>query len=356
MNELRRNLIVGLFVLFGLSALATLIILFGQQPTWLTRRDAYSLNIHFDSAAGIRPGTIVTVGGITIGRVLEVGFRDPDRFHMGVNVLVQFDRPYPLRQGTYARTTEPGLGAGRPPVILVPPGDEAGEVLPSGATIQGELIPAVDALFPASVRASFETTAQRIGEAAAALTPVLEDLHQIFQPRSTAEVDRPDGLPGNISTAVARLDQSFKHFNEVLGDPNVQSNLKKSLENIHAATEDARRVAADFKTVAGDAQELTRQAREFMGSAQNTLTRIDENVERIGRDLTNVLDQGSQLLDQATALARRTNAGQGTLGKLFTDDRLFESMVLTFRRMAETVEEFRVLAQEWQKGRIRVAF
>lgn len=356
MNELRRNLVVGLFVLFGLSALATLIIMFGQQPTWLTRRDAYSLNIHFDSASGIRPGTIVTVGGITVGRVLEVAFRDPGRFHLGVNVLVQFDRTYPLRQGTYARTTEPGLGAGRPPIILVPPGDDAGDVLPSGATIRGELIPAVDALFPATVRANFETTAQRIGEAAAALTPVLEDLHEIFQPRQVAEVDRPDGRPGNISTAVARLDQTFKHFNDVLGDPNVQSNLKKSLENIHVATEDARQVAADFKSVASEARQLSAQAGEFLGQAQNTLTRIDENVERISRDLTNVLGQGSQLLDQATTLARRANAGEGTLGKFFTDDRLFESMVLTFRRMAETVEEFKVVAQEWQKGRIRVAF
>ena len=39
---------------------------------------------------------------------------------------------------------------------------------------------------------------------------------------------------------------------------------------------------------------------------------------------------------------------------LVSDDRLYESMTLAFRRLAETVEEFKVLIKDWQQGKIKV--
>ncbi len=355
MHEARRNLVVGLFVLAGLTALGTLIVLFGQEPTWLIRGKQYVLNAHFESARGIRPGTIVTVSGIDVGRVLRVEFRDPQRFDLGASVVLTFDEGYRFRRGTFARTNEPGIGAGRPPIMLIPTDEPEAPYLESGATIKGEMVPAVDALFPPAVRANFERAALQIGDAAEALTPVLEDLHNLMQPLDPETVDRPGGPNGNVATVVVRLDAAIRHLNDVLGDPAVRSNLKATIDNIYAMSEDGKATASDLKQFASDAREVAGETKTLVSDAQTTVRNLDEHMERISRDLRTNLELMSRVLDSLNAVAAATAAGEGTVGRLVRDERLYESMLLTFRRLAETVEEFRLLVKQWQEGKVRVA-
>ena len=48
--------------------------------------------------------------------------------------------------------------------------------------------------------------------------------------------------------------------------------------------------------------------------------------------------------------------GQGTLGRLVHDPKLYDALVLTAERLAKAVEEFRLLVEDWQKGKLRVGF
>src|SRR5262245_36953757 len=91
MHEARRNILVGLFVLFGLGAMATMVVLFGQGYGFGLKSTAYMINIRFDHAAGVKEGTLVTIGGIEVGRVHAVSFVNPQRFEDGVNVAVRMD-------------------------------------------------------------------------------------------------------------------------------------------------------------------------------------------------------------------------------------------------------------------------
>jgi ABC-type transporter Mla subunit MlaD len=357
-NETGRNLLVGLFVLCGLGALGTLIVLFGREPTWLLQGRAYTLNIHFDTATGIREGTVVAVGGITVARVTRVDFRDKERFEQGVSVEVAFDRPYAntIRQGTYAQTTEPGLGMGRPPIVLLPPADSSAPVLASGSTIRGDMVPAMDALFPPSVRANFERAATAIGEAAEAFAPVLDDLHEILRKRDVAEVDQPGGPVGNLSSAIARADTLLKHTVDVVGDPNVKDDLRNAITNFKIISEDGKAAVSDFKAFATEVRAAAADARELMASARESLSGINDEVRGVSRGINGAMELVSRFMTQLNQMGERANAGEGSLGKFLTDDRLFESLVVTFRRMAEAMEEFKLLLKDWQKGKIRVSF
>jgi phospholipid/cholesterol/gamma-HCH transport system substrate-binding protein len=355
MKQSRESFWVGLFVLVGLVALCVLIVLFGQAGFWTTKADAYALDIQFERATGIRPGTIVTVGGIAVGRVRSVGFADPQRLDAGVSVVAAFDDlDFQLHEGTRAKTSEPGLGEGRPPIAIIP-GSPDGPVLASGSPIPGEISSAVESLFPKQIVTNFDKTATRIGELAAALTPVAGDLHKILKPLDIETVDQPGGPPGNLATAVARLDAAVKHFNDVLGDPQVQSQLRSSIDNFHAMTEDGKVVLADMKTAADDFRATAAEAKTLIEQTSNTVTRIDGHVEDVAHALTDDLEIASGLLTRLHSVAEQLDSGQGTLGLLLTDNRLYESLLLTFRRLAETTEEFRLLVKEWQKGKVRVA-
>lgn len=355
MKQSRQSFWVGLFVLVGLAALCVLIVLFGQAGFWTTRPDAYVLDIQFERATGIRRGTIVTVGGIVVGRVDSVGFADPRRLDAGVSVVVAFDElGLRLHQGTRAKTSEPGLGEGRPPIVVIP-GDPDGPVLASGAPITGEISSAVESLIPKAIVTNFDKTATQIGEAAAALTPVLGDLHEILRTRDAALVDQPGGPPGNLATAVQRLDAGFKHWNDVLGDPEVKSQLRTSIDNFYAMTKDGKLVVSEMKAAAVDARTTAAAAKVLIEQTSGAVTRIDGHVERVAHALTDDLEMTSNVLTRVHSIVEKIDRGEGTIGHLLADSRLYESLVLSFRRLAETVEEFRLLVKEWQRGRVRVS-
>lgn len=355
MNEMRRNVIVGLFVLFGIIALGTLIVLFGQQPTWFAGAGRFTLEVHFNSVSGIKTGTPVTIGGIPVGRVEQIGFRDSSRFDLGARVVISLDAGYDrIPVGTRARTSEPGLGMGRPPIELLPPAVAVAEFLSGGATIPGEMVPAMDAILPAPVRANIERAAMQMGEAAGAAKPVLDDLHEILRARSVPDVDA-GREPGNLSSALARVDSFMKHVNEVVGDPNVRSQIRLTVDNVAKASEDVKAGAADLRAAAGEARELTGKGKALADRASETMAKFDQQVERVADSAVTAMQTGDQGLRQLNQLLAKVNAGEGTIGLLFNDARAYEAIVLSFQRLSEMVGEFNLLVKEWQKGRIKVS-
>lgn len=369
MEEGRRNLLVGVFVLLGLGALGTLIVLFGRGPTWLLRGRTYPLNVQFSQVTGIRPGTLVIAKGITIGRVQEVGLvpagappatgpagagqilvgRDA-----GVNVVLAIKQEYLIPEGSQAQTTEPMLGQGRPPIEIIP-GPVSERTLSPGATLRGDVRRALDAIFPEEVSSTFQTAARQIGDAAEALTPVLDEVKDLIEKRAPQAVDLPGGPQGNLSSAVARLDSSFKHFNEVLGDPATKSHLREAVANVREISERGKKVVADLELATGDARQVMTDAREFVAKADSTLTNLDARITDLARATTGTLDRADTFLDSLNIVGRQISSGEGNLGRLVMDGKLYEAMLLTAERLSMAVEEFRALVAEWREGKVRVA-
>ena len=355
MRQSRESFWVGLFVLVGLGALGVLVILFGREGLWMRSAEGYTLNVRFERAPGIRRGSIVTVGGIPVGRVKDVGFFNPEKYEDGAVVGIVFDEPdFRFHVGTRARTNEPGLGEGRPPIVLVP-GPSDGPMLESGAYITGDISSAMESLIPPEIVSNFDRARQKIEDAAEALTPVLKDLHEIMRPRDVAQVDAVGGPPGNLASAIQRLDAVLKHWNDVMGDPEIKSHLRTSIENFYSMTEDGKVMVSEMKQAAADARATVEGAKGLIQTTNDAVMRIDGNVDRVSRTLITNLEIASSVLTHVNALMEKTERGEGTMGMMFRDNRLYEAMLLTFRRLAETTEEFRTLVKEWQKGKVRVA-
>ncbi|MCK4340739.1 MAG: MCE family protein [Phycisphaerae bacterium] len=356
MEERRRNLWVGLFVLVGLATLATLIVLFGQGPTALTTGGTYPLHIHFNEVADIRAGNLVTVKGITVGRVTSVDLLDRERYEAGVDVVVAIENAYWLPEGSVAQTTEVMLGQGRPPVEIIP-GPDGAEPLVSGASLPGTILKAIDTILPQTVLRTFENSARNIGDAAEALTPVLEELEKILEIRSPAEVDRSAAVQGNLSSALARFDASLKHFNDVLGDPEVKSQLRATVENVHAMSEQGKNVAEDLEQAAADVREMMAEGRQLLTRVDQSVEKMDVRAENLAQAVTGSLDSMDRVLDHLNIIGQQVSSGQGNIGHLIMDNKLYESLVISSERLSQAVEEFRALIREWREGgKIRVAF
>lgn len=71
MNQTRIELVVGIFVLIGLGALAYLSVRLGKLE--FIGSHGYRVVADFDSVSGLKPGATVEIGGVEVGRVETIG-------------------------------------------------------------------------------------------------------------------------------------------------------------------------------------------------------------------------------------------------------------------------------------------
>ena len=126
MKASRTELIVGLFTLSGLAAVAYLAVEIGGGA--LIGRDTYPLAARFANVGGLNPGSRVIIAGVPVGHVKKVTL-GPD-FAAVVEMAVRKEVHLPTDTIASIRTS--GL-LGDKHVALIPGSDPA--LLPAGATI-----------------------------------------------------------------------------------------------------------------------------------------------------------------------------------------------------------------------------
>jgi phospholipid/cholesterol/gamma-HCH transport system substrate-binding protein len=93
MNQTRTELVVGIFVLIGLAALAYLSVRLGKLDFIGTQ--GYRVVGDFDSIAGLKPGAMVEIAGVEVGRVESIGlnkqYQAAVAFRIKPGVVLQAD-------------------------------------------------------------------------------------------------------------------------------------------------------------------------------------------------------------------------------------------------------------------------
>ena len=113
-----RDLIVGLFVAVGLAAIAYLSIQVGGVS--YAGRGGLVLHATFDQIGGLKPRAPVSVAGVTVGQVREIGLDDSLR----ARVTLEVDEDLALPVDSSAAIHTEGL-LGDQFVALEPGGEEA---------------------------------------------------------------------------------------------------------------------------------------------------------------------------------------------------------------------------------------
>ncbi|HOB76414.1 MAG TPA: MlaD family protein [Phycisphaerae bacterium] len=359
MNERRRNVIIGIFVLGGLTALAVLIIKFGEASALL--QTGYEVQARFDRVLGMREGITVTLAGVSVGRIKRVDLLDRQDPSQGAVVVMEIRSEFPIPSRSVALAIQPLMG--QPAIQIVPPVVPT-EPLPRDGTavLAGRQLNALSQIIDQQMMATVEKTTARVGQLAEALTPVAHDLHVLFEKRTTAEVDaakaaaaRPDGVPttqqvtANLYTAVERLHNVLTRIEEVVGDPAVQSNFKDSLANLRVASEDARQAAASFREFSGQARQVGAKVDALTVKLDATLDTTHSHIDKLGRSLLANSDKMSKLFDQFILAGRQIAEGDGTVGMLLRDPKLYDELLLTVRRLKDAAADLQALIRTWQR-------
>ncbi len=127
MKQSRLELIVGVFVLAGLAAVAYLALRIGGGA--LVGADTYALKARFTNSGGLKPGSSVLIAGVSVGRVESITLNPAD-FSAVIEFSLRKDVKLPVDSIASIKTS--GL-IGDKFLALSPGGEDA--MLPAGSLI-----------------------------------------------------------------------------------------------------------------------------------------------------------------------------------------------------------------------------
>lgn len=341
MSDFRRNVIVGVFVLLGLVALGTMIVLFGEAPRALT--DTYRVTMLFPKAGPVQEGDPIFMNGIDIGYVEKVVPLDDIRF--GVRILTQVQKRFGLPVDAHPLIREQTVTFGKPAIRIEVGPENSDEVVPRDGTaeVEGIVAGGIEELIPRETMRDLEEAGQALTSLAQKLQPVAEDLHELLKPISLNEMATATGPARpleNVSTVVQRFARALENFNEVLGAPRNQQNLASILEN--------------FRVVSERGITLTEKISGVADRVDTLAAGTDDKLQRLSRALMDSADRLSSLLGRLGEAAEALSTREGTAGRFLNDPELYESLVLTSERLQQTFVELRDLLRQWQEKGLKL--
>jgi phospholipid/cholesterol/gamma-HCH transport system substrate-binding protein len=325
---MKRQIKVGLFVIFGLFLTMAGVLLIGNtRQLWEPRTDYRTA---FADVVGLKPGAPVRTGGLDIGQVTGVDHStDPHDTRIFVTLSITKKEAARIRTDTIARITNKGLLGDR--MIELSVGAPEAPILPLGQLIASEE--------PADMFAAANRLAQQAQEAIAKLEPLAQTLgdpkfaadikgsaedvhslldamvhgngtmHRIFYDH--AEADQLDAMLGSLQRTSTRLDQTLADVQDVT------AHIKEGPGIAHALVYDGE----ISKNAAGTLSELHQDLaaiRQGNGLAHTVLFG-DEGTQHVMANLNAVSDD-------LRVIVSGVRQGKGTLGALLVDPTVYEDL------------------------------
>ncbi len=271
---------VGLFVLVGLVVLGYMSFQVGKQTFSL--RKGYTLDVVFDSAAGLDRDASVQIAGVEVGRVEAISLKDGKalvRLRMGANVKLEKDAIAAIK-------THGILGD---KFVELYPGTRGADVLGPGEQIAKTEHP----------------------------TDIDKLLHQI----------------GMIADDIRGVTSSL---NRVLAGQAGEEAIKSILKNAKDFTNNLNNVIVSNEAALRAALENTRQ---LTGNLNQIVTKNDEKVTQVMDTLKTASTEIEKTFTTLSEITGSINRGEGTFGQLIKDKTTAEKLNKTLASLQEVSEK-----------------
>ena len=283
---------IGIFVSAALVLLAYFILRI--EDVRLFTGDAQRAEVAFDSVAGLDDKAAVRIAGVRVGRVDGIRLAD-DRALVGL----LFETEVELRQGASATVATQGL-LGDKHVSLYP-GPAGAPPLPEGAVL------------PGTTPVSLDQAIERFNQIGVAIDETLAAM----DPARSGEA---------IRNLLASLEETTATIREI---------VRANRDEVSGTIENFERVSA---VLAAELPRLSRQTGEVIASIDKILAENRGDVRRSMEQLADASETLKSSLAHFETISGRLAGGEGTMGKLLTDDSAHDQLVSTLASVETGVE------------------
>ncbi len=353
MDSARASLLVGLVVLAGIGAFVGMYSVTGDG---IGTGKTYEVFARFDDVSGLAPKTRVTVAGVKVGEITDIGI-DPDtpdkaRVRIALKKGVEILAGERLEDGTWAN------GA---------------TLTRKSASLLGDMYLELTRGVKGPPLADGDEIRQAVSDSGlSAVMKQLEKSQNMFARLETI-FDKVDAIAGDVKVVTGTM-------RDLLGGPKGEAQLQSIADNVRIASDNVAAASKDLRTVVGDVRLFTADVRKFLGdsvlgrgdqigrivgnvekfsanaaqlsnTASASASRILADVETVTGDIrrlirgskdnvesslgtiTNALAQFTRTMEKVDAslenvasITGKIDDGKGTIGKLVNDDRLLNDV------------------------------
>ena len=280
-NRLSLPLKTGLFVSLGLVVLALAIFVLGERQQLFSRR--YEIHAMYDDVSGLQEGAFVRISGINVGTVSRIDIPDSANARVRVTFKIRGDASRLIRTDSKAIIDTEGLLGSR--IVIITQGSATAPEVPEGGEILGQ-------------------------------SPI--QLHRFSQDIDRALEDLDDVVMNgaatlaSLSSITAKIDQGHGSLGALL-------NRRTLHDSVVAAVSETRRLATSSRNLISA---LNRSQQQLTGASLEAIERYQVAADT----LTATLSQISATGRSVSLATEDIRSGQGTLGRLMTDDSLYVAL------------------------------
>lgn len=283
-----RELKTGIIVIGGILLFIMGFSYLKSNPIFDNSKVFYAL---YDHVGGLQTGTQVTINGFSVGKVNDIRFGDSSG-----KLLVTFtvSNDFNFSSNSMAELYDTGIIGGKG-IQIIP-------VFDQGATARsGDTLP----------------------------TRVRPGITELVQEKLTP-------LQNKVEDAVSNADSVLVNFNRVL-DEDTQKNLRESVKGLN-------RLIGSLQNTTNNLNEFLTENQGELDSAIGNIHEITVNFSKISDSLANAglgqtVRSMEATLTNLDAVLQRLEQGEGTMGRLFTDETLYQNL-------ADASEELDLLLQD----------
>jgi phospholipid/cholesterol/gamma-HCH transport system substrate-binding protein len=319
---------VGFMVAVSLLITGILVLMFVEPKSLV--QGSYSVQVVFEQAPGILPGTPVRKSGIRIGRVSSVEFARDSAGRQDTRVLVTaaIDRDKQVYQDEICQLQTNLLGDAVLEFVRSPQRAANTKPIPEGAKIEGsyQLDPArmltgMQDNLQASI-VSVTQTSNELREVGKSLTVTLQNVNAILEENRTGFRTAVD----QARVTLESIGRAADGAHALMGDPETQRIVKEQLRRLPQLVDDTQATIVGMKQTVGSLDRSLQNVERFTGTIgdERFIARFDNSIRHL---------EGT--LEQLSVFSAAVNSPDGSLGKLVNDPSLYQHL----NRAAQNVEE-----------------
>lgn len=271
---------IGILVLVSLGVLVFFLIKMGSLSS-IFEPKGYEIYSFFDSLAGLQERAPVRLAGVKIGYVEKISLRGGRAL-----VTMRIYEKYRIKKGSRAAVTSMGIMGEK--YIEIFPGKGVG-FIKKGEEIKG--IP------PLSI--------DQLGTMFYAIAQDVKSLSRTFSEVLGGRKGR-----ASLDSILTNLDSITSQLNQV---------LRANRNNISLASRELldslRELKASLRSFSEASKNLASISREYKGKSKE--------IEEATREVTRLSRRAMQLIVRANKMLEKIQQGEGTLGKVFKDEKLY---------------------------------
>ena len=239
-----------------------------------------TFKVEYARIGGLSKSSAVTINGLKVGTVDNIEFDTSveKRGHLLVTFKIDNDFEFSKRSIVKIYSPNPLSGSN---LAIIP--NYEGDMAMSGDLLQGEM---EESLFTS------------IGE-------------------------RLNPLQQKIESVIVRTDSLFGRLNKVLND-NTINGVNTSIANLSATIIDIRKTIEAVNSMVVDNQENLKITIENTRNITANFSKVSENINAV--DFKEIIDKADEAVDNFNEMSKKINAGEGTLGQLLNDKRMYDNL------------------------------